>query len=729
MKRNLFLLIVLICSVCAYSQSKLSNYTRSFLLDNEAREMRCEAQSVDNESQNMISAFVHFNESIDLALLDKYGVVIESEFETLNLVTATIPVNQLETLAQENAIRYIEMATPLYPQLDVAHKETGMNLVHAGTDQSTRPFLGKNVIVGIVDYGFQYTHPAFFNADGSASRIERVWEQETSMGTRPTKFSYGKEYKFYAELAKQKYDSQVDNIGHGTHVAGIAVGSNNQYSCGFSGVAPESRIVLVSYRMQQVSTSLANAVEYIFDYADELGCPAVVNMSLGQQTGPHDGTSTLDMVLDELQGEGRIICGAVGNDAKRKIHIMKEFSDSDTLVKSFADFYYKSPRQVTIDMWGEFNKNFELKALVYDAKNDTMLYQSDYFSTAEEVGKSFFGLVKSEDGKTNVVNVKFTITTEINPLNQKPHIMFIPNVLALPGDSVYVGFELKAQDGGIVHAWADGSTGGLTNEGLEGWLDGDNRYTVNEIGGTGKRIISVGAYTTREHDKFKQTLGERCTFSNIGPTVDGRLKPQILAPGSAIVSSVSNSSKVMGTSMFIEEQSIKFNDETHYYGYMDGTSMSTPYVTGVVATLLEHKWELTPEEVADILTKTARSDEFTGVDLPNNEMGYGKIDAYKALLKVLELYTGVENVERAGAMILYPNPTSRAFNVGFVRESDDVKVMVYDVNGQLIKSERVGAVMPGMDCEFNLDGVANGAYIVKVSGENLSETFRLLVVK
>ena len=731
MKRNLFLLIVLICSLCAYSQCKLSNYTRSFLLDNEARMMRCEAQSIDNESQNMISAFLHFNESIDLVLLDKYGVVVESEFETLNLVTATIPVNQLDALVQEDAIRYIEMATPLYPQLDVAHKETGMNLVHAGADQSTRPFLGKNVIVGIVDYGFQYTHPAFFNADGSESRIERVWEQETSMGTRPEKFNYGKEYKSYAELAKQKYDSQVDNVGHGTHVAGIAAGSNNQYSCGFSGVAPESRIVLVSYRMQQVSTSLANAVEYIFNYADEVGRPAVVNMSLGQQTGPHDGTSTLDMVLDELQGEGKIICGAVGNDAKRKIHIMKEFSDSDTLVKSFADFYYKSPRQVTIDMWGEFNKNFALKALVYDAKNDTMLYQSDYFSTAEEVGKSFFGLVKSEDGKTNVVNVKFTITTEINPLNQKPHIMFIPNVLALPGDSVYVGFELKAQDGGggIVHAWADGSTGGLTNEGLEGWLDGDNQYTVNEIGGTGKRIISVGAYTTREHDKFKQTLGERCTFSNIGPTVDGRLKPQILAPGSAVVSSVSNSSRVMGTSMFIEEQSIKFNEDTHYYGYMDGTSMSTPYVTGVVATLLEHKWELTPEEVADILTKTARSDEFIGFDLPNNEMGYGKIDAYKPLLKALELYTGVENVERAGAMILYPNPTSGAFNVGFVRESDGVNVMVYDVNGQLIKSERVGAVMPGMDCEFNLDGVANGAYIVKVSGENLSETFRLLVVK
>ena len=727
MRKNLLFLALICCALSVCAQNKLSNYTRSYLLDtkHETRDTRREARDVE-----MVSAFVHFNDVIDVALLEMYGAIVESQFETLNLVTATIPAQSLEALAEEDAIRYIEMGTPLYPQLDVAHIETGMNLVHAGMDQTTRPFLGKDVIVGIVDYGFQYTHPAFFNSDGTTSRIERVWEQETSMGTKPEGYTYGKEYVYYSDLEKQKYDSQVDNIGHGMHVAGIAVGSNNQYTCGFSGVAPESRIVLVSYRMNQVSTSLANAVEYIFKYADEVGRPAVINMSLGQQTGPHDGTSTLDKVLDELQGPGRIICGAVGNDAKRKIHMMKEFTETDTLVRSFAHFYYKSPRQVTIDMWGEFNKNFEVKAMVYDADKDTMLYQSDYFSTATAVGKSFYGLMKDSLGK-NVVNVKFTITTEINPLNQKPHIMLIPNVLALPNDtSVYVGFELKAKDRGVVHAWADGSMGGLTNKELEGWADGDNQYTVNEIGGTAKRVISVGAYTTREHEKFKQTLGERCTFSNIGPTADGRLKPQILAPGSAIISSISNSQQVMSsTSAFIEAQSVQFNGDKHYYGYMDGTSMATPYVTGVIATLLEHKWELTPEEVMDILAKTARSDEFTGSDLPNNEMGYGKIDAYMAMLKVLELYTGVEDVERAGAMMLYPNPTSGAFNVGFVRDSRNVCVSVYSANGQLVMSEMVGDVYAGQDSEFVLDGVVNGAYIVKVAGEGLNETFRLLVVK
>ena len=725
MKKNLSLLLMCVCSLVAYSQSKLSNYTRAYLLG--AENTRREVQG--NREASVVSAFVHFNDAIDIALLEKYGASVESKFESLKVVTATIPVSQLEALAKEEAIYYIEMATPVYPQLNVAHAESGVDKIHMGTDQSTRPYLGSNVIVGIIDYGFQYTHPAFMNSNASASRIVRVWEQESYGGVTPEGYSYGREYSNPTELVNKKYDSQVDNIGHGMHVAGIATGSNNQYNCGYSGVAPNADVVLVSYRMQQVSTSLANAVEYIFKYADEVGRPAVINMSLGQQSGPHDGTSTLDKILDELQGEGKIICGAVGNDGKRKIHMSKVFTEEDTLGRSIADFYFKSMRQVTIDMWGEENNNFEIKALVYDADNDTILYQSDYFSTADAVGKSFFGLMKDENGK-NIVQVKFTVTTEISPLNQKPHIMFIPNVTKLPEGNVYVGFELKSKDAGIVHAWADGQYGGLSNKGLEGWIDGDNQYTVNEIGGTAKRVISVGAYTTREHEKFKETLGHRCNFSNIGPTPDGRIKPNILAPGSAIVSSITNSPQVMpNTTAFIEAASVKYNGDTHYYGYMDGTSMATPYITGIIATWLEHNWKLTPEEAMDILAQTARTDEFTGSELPNNEMGYGKVDAYKGLLKLLELYTGVEDVERAGAMMLYPNPTSGAFNIGFVRNSENVDVKVYEVNGQLIMSEYVGAVTPGMDSQFNLGSIENGAYIVKVSGENINETFRLLVVK
>ena len=123
MKKNLFLLLMLVCSLGVYSQNKLSNYTRAYLLG--AEHTRCEVKGEKEASQ--VSAFVHFNGAIDVALLEQYGVVVESQFESLNLVTATIPVSQLEELANEDAILYIEMATPIYPQLDLAHIESGVD--------------------------------------------------------------------------------------------------------------------------------------------------------------------------------------------------------------------------------------------------------------------------------------------------------------------------------------------------------------------------------------------------------------------------------------------------------------------------------------------------------------------------------------------------------------------------------------------------------------------------
>ena len=109
MRKNLLFLALICCALSVCAQNKLSNYTRSYLLDtkHETRDTRREARDVE-----MVSAFVHFNDVIDVALLEMYGAIVESKFETLNLVTATIPAQSLEALAEEEAIRYIEMGTP-----------------------------------------------------------------------------------------------------------------------------------------------------------------------------------------------------------------------------------------------------------------------------------------------------------------------------------------------------------------------------------------------------------------------------------------------------------------------------------------------------------------------------------------------------------------------------------------------------------------------------------------
>ncbi|MFR0835150.1 MAG: hypothetical protein ACLSG8_02135 [Barnesiella sp.] len=82
---------------------------------------------------------------------------------------------------------------------------------------------------------------------------------------------------------------------------------------------------------------MTDAIKYIYDYADEQEIPAVINMSLGTEMGPHDGTSLRDIMADEMAGEGRILVGAAGNNGLVDMHISKTFTlEDDTLFAGVA---------------------------------------------------------------------------------------------------------------------------------------------------------------------------------------------------------------------------------------------------------------------------------------------------------------------------------------------------------------------------------------------------------
>ena len=201
------------------------------------------------------------------------------------------------------------------------------------------PFRGKDVVIGIIDYGFQYDHITFFDAETRSDlRIKRVWNQNATGDTPPVGFSGGREYKTQEEILAAKYDDSTDDIGHGTHVAGIATGAftGNVYR----GVAPEADVALVSYKMDDSSSSnvsISNGIKYIYDYATSVNKPCVVNMSLGMHLGPHDGTSTFDVVCDQMQGEGKLLVGSAGNEGADKVHVEKTLAEGDSL-KTFVSF-------------------------------------------------------------------------------------------------------------------------------------------------------------------------------------------------------------------------------------------------------------------------------------------------------------------------------------------------------------------------------------------------------
>ena len=196
-----------------------------------------------------------------------------------------------------------------------------------------------------------------------------------------------------------------------------------------------------------------------------------------------------------------------------------------------------------------------------------------------------------------------------------------------------IGITITATSG-TVHIWADDYYSQLTGNGLSGWTDGDSKYTVGEIGGTGKNVISVGAYATRT-GSYAREEGMIAEFSSLGPTADGRVKPDITAPGNQIISSYSSAQ--FYDSGICDNTTV--NGKKYYYGYMSGTSMATPFITGVLATWLQANPTLSPNDVRNIFKKTARQDNYTGTISENgdNTWGFGKIDAWNGIKECIKM--------------------------------------------------------------------------------------------
>ena len=185
-------------------------------------------------------------------------------------------------------------------------------------------FNGNNVVVGLVDSGIQYQHDDFKNPDGT-TRIYSIWDQLT-VGIAPQPYNYGNECT-QAQINAGTC-GEVDAEGHGTHVAGSAAGDGSatgnavpQFK--YSGMANKATIIMV--KTDFTDTGLIDAVKYIFAKAALLGRPAVVNMSLGTNLGPHDGTLDLELGLNALVGPGKVIVSSAGNeqyDSKQHGHLV-----------------------------------------------------------------------------------------------------------------------------------------------------------------------------------------------------------------------------------------------------------------------------------------------------------------------------------------------------------------------------------------------------------------------
>jgi subtilisin family serine protease len=170
---------------------------------------------------------------------------------------------------------------------------------------------------------------------------------------------------------------------------------------------------------------------------------------------------------------------------------------------------------------------------------------------------------------------------------------------------------------------------------FDAWADRTNAVTVIDfrshqcdastitLPGNSRHAITVGGFIARPSlcENNCEVRGDLAAGSSAGPTRDGRVKPDLTAPGT-----------------LVRAPRMRRNGHSTHYDLMSGTSMAAPHVTGVIA-LLWSLWPgLTAAQIRDALLSTARNDEFTGAT-PNTNWGQGKLDAraaYEALSILVE---------------------------------------------------------------------------------------------
>lgn len=651
--------------------------------------------------------------------------------------TVQVPLDKIEEFTAVTGVSYIQLDEPVFPMLNMARKASRVDSVHQGIDLPL-PYSGKNVVVGVIDFGFDYNHPTFYDTLHNAYRVKKVWELGTN-GIPPAGYSYGHELTDSASILAQGTDNTLQT--HGTSVAGISSGSgvgsiitNDR----FRGMAYEADMVFVGVRrdsielqwMQSGFSDFIDGVNYIFTYANSVSKPCVINISWGSQSGPHDGTSLFNQACDNLTGSGKAIVMSAGNEGSDRIHLSKTFTTTDTLLKTFVVFDPTNYRRTWVDVWGDTSETFCASVTLYH--NGVAGNTTSFHCINDLVTPTFIMGANA----TDTCYVDFI--TSFAEFNGKPRMTI--SVFNKSTDSI--GVSIKGTSGKI-NVWDEYYYYGFPNRfssefkslSVSGATMGNTASTVSDMG-SARSVLLVGAYASKisytdingnalSYSGYVQN-GKLAPFSSKGPMIDGRIKPDIAAPGITIASAMSSyateytptgedSSSVISVVTGYQHP-VTGND--YYYTEFLGTSASSPAAAGIVALLLQANPNLTPDDIHEIIRTTAIEDVHTGnlPDAGNNNWGHGKINAYGAIKKAIQLASGIYSFSgKQLDCILYPNPNNGSFTIDYTCDkSEELIIEIINITGSVVQTEKWSVNMGENRKQLNVLDIAKGFYTIKI---------------
>ena len=299
------------------------------------------------------------------------------------LATFNMPLARIHEIKNLEHLEFASIARKLKPCLDKAVIDTHADSVHLGLGNLPEGYDGENVLIGVTDWGFDYSSPVFYDTLLQQTRILAAWDQYKLSGPSPESFSYGTEFNTPSDLIQAGSDTAniYSYSTHGTHVASIAGGSGAGTS--YRGIAPGAQFLFVTFLVDE--GAVLDAWEWMYQKSIEEGKRLVINMSWGlYHLGSLDGNSVLSSAISAYTDLGVVFVNSGGNNGNVNFHLKHSFS-GDTISSRIQFYSYAANTNMwgqSIHSWGEVGSSFS-NALEIKNSGGQVVAHSPYYSTTE----------------------------------------------------------------------------------------------------------------------------------------------------------------------------------------------------------------------------------------------------------------------------------------------------------------------------------------------------------
>jgi RimJ/RimL family protein N-acetyltransferase/subtilisin family serine protease len=628
--------------------------------------------------------------------------------------------------------------------------ERADEFAHASSFRNDTGLTGRGVVIGVIDSGIDPTHPDLRGENGR-SRI--LWWLDFSRGP------LGRHPELEAELGcsgensagrcavldgsdveellgnDEPADDPGDAFGHGTHVASLAAGSGRWSDPGrYVGVAPEASLIVVRAIRAGggiFDADILKATRFVFERADELAMPAVVNLSLGSDFGGHDGSSSLEQGLESFVGParpGRAIVVAAGNSAglvdgitgvpgpcgvHTEVHVPRDERALVPLVTLAA----RDPIRATLYAWIATRPGDALSVGVVDSNGAVVEPVVPGRAVVEERLGVTVSVANDVHGGPDRV-----------PMGSQGAVVIVEG--AWPSERT---FALTLEGPGSARVWVLGE-GDLGPTVSFGPLvpRAKKEGTIN-VPASSPGLIAVGATLNRtdwvdaageevsfpEHGALDDAPPDTTAyFSSAGPNADGFMKPDIVASGANVIGAMAATAdpRFTDATLFSSPECDDRGYDEHCtvvddgHAVSSGTSMAAPLVSGAVALLFERDPSLDQTRVRALLQAGSRA--LRGVVFDERQVGVGALDL-AGTLDVLAADTdrlpGSATRLTLGASFAHPDSSWPVEGVALVRDDEGRVADGFDPARLSLEVRGAGLVRPLARVEAGLFSFAIAA--------------------